>query len=158
MQRTPTCQTVKSLGYITCCSSSSPRPVESPSNSIRHNCLKICSSSRRPKTLLEIRKRPYFSGWSTILLFTSFSTSTFWLSYPNFQRILNWIIQILNYYCRKQHKNIENSQIIEQNVAISLCSSLCLLQLVLTSPSSTTGYFRLLDTVLNVTRDHLCCI
>ena len=30
---------------------------------------------------------------------------------PNFQGILNWIIQILDYYCRKQHKNIENSQI-----------------------------------------------
>ena len=39
---------------------------------------------------------------------------------PNFQGILNWIIQILHYYCRKQHKNIENSWIIEQNVAISL--------------------------------------
>ena len=45
---------------------------------------------------------------------------------PNFQGILNWIIQILHYYCRKQHKNIENSRIIEQNVAISLYSSLCL--------------------------------
>ena len=26
---------------------------------------------------------------------------------PNFQGILNWIIQILYYHCRKQHKNIE---------------------------------------------------
>ena len=26
----------------------------------------------------------------------------------------------MHYYCRKQHKNIENSQIIEQNIAISL--------------------------------------
>ena len=43
---------------------------------------------------------------------------------PNFQGILNWIIQILHYYCRKQHKNIENSWIIEQNVAISLLFSL----------------------------------
>ena len=39
---------------------------------------------------------------------------------PNFRGMLNWIIQILHYYCRKQHKNSENSQIIEQNVAISL--------------------------------------
>ena len=39
---------------------------------------------------------------------------------PNFQGILNWIIQILHYYCRKQHKNTENTWIIEQNVAISL--------------------------------------
>ena len=45
---------------------------------------------------------------------------------PNFQGILNWIIQILHYYCRKQHKNIEKSRIIEQNVAISaLLSAYC---------------------------------
>ena len=43
---------------------------------------------------------------------------------PNFQGVLNWIIQILHYYCRKQQKNIENSWIIEQNVAISLLFSL----------------------------------
>ena len=77
---------------------------------------------------------------------------------PNFQGILNWIIQILHYYCRKQHKNIENSRIIEQNVAISLCSSLCLLRLALPSPSSTAGHFQFLETVLNVTSDHSCCI
>ena len=61
---------------------------------------------------------------------------------PNFQGILNWIIQILHYYCRKQQKNIENSRIIGQNVAICLCSSLCLLQLTLPSPSSAAGYFQ----------------
>ena len=38
----------------------------------------------------------------------------------NFQGIIKWIIQILDYYWRKQHKNIENSRIIVQNVAISL--------------------------------------
>ena len=43
---------------------------------------------------------------------------------PNFQGILSWILQILHYYCRKQHKNIENSQINEQNVVLSLCPSL----------------------------------
>lgn len=31
----------------------------------------------------------------------------------NFQGILNWILQIAHYYCRKQHKNNEDSQIIE---------------------------------------------
>ena len=36
---------------------------------------------------------------------------------PNFQGILNWILQILHYYCRKQRKNIEN-------VVMSLCPSL----------------------------------
>ena len=38
----------------------------------------------------------------------------------NSQGILKWIIQILHYYCRKQHKNIENSQIIEQNLVTAL--------------------------------------
>ena len=38
----------------------------------------------------------------------------------NFQGMLDWIPQILLYYCRKQHKNIENSQIIEQNLVLSL--------------------------------------
>ena len=64
---------VENLGYIKCYSLSSPRPIKSPSNSIRHNCQKICSWLRRPKTILKIRKRPHFSRWSTILLFTSFS-------------------------------------------------------------------------------------
>ena len=52
---------VKSLGYIKCDSSSSSRPVKTPSNFIRYNCHKICSWSRRPKR------------WSTILLLTRFS-------------------------------------------------------------------------------------
>ena len=43
---------------------------------------------------------------------------------PNSQDILNWIIQILHYYYRKQHKNIENSQIIKQNLVIALPFSL----------------------------------
>ena len=47
---------VKNLLYIKCCSSSSPRSVKSPSSSIRYNCQKIFSWSRRPKTILEIKK------------------------------------------------------------------------------------------------------
>ena len=54
----------------------------------------------------------------------------------------------MHYYCRKQHKNIGNSQIIEQNVVIYLCPSLCLLRLLLPSPSSTAEFFQFLDTVL----------
>ena len=46
---------VKSLGYIECHSSSSPRPVKNPGNSIRYNCEKISNWSWRPKTILEIR-------------------------------------------------------------------------------------------------------
>ena len=51
---------VASLGYMKCCSSSSPRPVKSPSNSIRHNHQIICSWLRGPKTILEIRKKATF--------------------------------------------------------------------------------------------------
>ena len=36
-----------------------PNPVKSPSNSIRYNCQKICSWSRRPKTISEIRKKTF---------------------------------------------------------------------------------------------------
>ena len=31
---------------------------------------------------------------------------------PNFQRILNWILEIFH-HCNKQHKNIENLEFIE---------------------------------------------
>ena len=59
--RRPACQTMwRSLRYIKPYFSSSPRPVKSPSNSIRHNFHKICSWSRLSKTILKIRKRPHF--------------------------------------------------------------------------------------------------
>ena len=45
----------ESLGYIKCYHLSSPRRITSASNPIRYNCNKICSCSRRPKTILEIR-------------------------------------------------------------------------------------------------------
>ena len=61
---------VKSPRYIKCCSSSSPRPVKSPSNSIRYDCQKICSWSRKPKIILKIRKRSHFSTWPASVLFT----------------------------------------------------------------------------------------
>ena len=72
VKKTSKPNSVKSLGYIKY-SSNSPRPVTSFSNFIRYNFQKICSWSRRPKTILEIRKRSHFSRRSTILLFISFS-------------------------------------------------------------------------------------
>ena len=48
--RRPACQTLSKI-YIKCHNSSSPRLVKSPSNSISYNCEKICSWSRRPKTI-----------------------------------------------------------------------------------------------------------
>ena len=61
---------------------------------------------------------------------------------------------MLHYYCRKQEKNIENSQIIEQNVVISLCPSLCLLRLVLSVPSWAAEIFQFLDTVPRKIKRH----
>ena len=64
---------VKSLGYIKCHSSSSPIPALSKALAILSDTTeKICSWSQRPKTILEIRKRPHFSRWSTFLLFKVF--------------------------------------------------------------------------------------
>ena len=51
---------VKSLRYIKRYSSSCPRTVKSPSISIRRNCQKISSWSRRSKPILEIRKKTTF--------------------------------------------------------------------------------------------------
>ena len=77
---------------------------------------------------------------------------------PNSQGILNWIIQILHYYYSKQHKNIENSQIIEQNLIFSLSvllSVYCSLHF-LCLPSSRV--FSVLghrySAKLNITSDH----
>ena len=53
---------VESLGHVKCYSSSSQRPTKSSSNSIRYNCQTICSCSRRPETILEIRKKATFHG------------------------------------------------------------------------------------------------
>ena len=72
----------------------------------------------------------------------------------NFQGILNGILQTLRYYCWEQDKNIENSQIFEQNVVISLCLSLCLLRLVLPLPSWAAECFQFLDTVLREIKRH----
>ena len=47
---------VKSLGCINCHSSSSSKPVKSPSNSIRHNCQKIAPD------LLVVRQSDLFSS------------------------------------------------------------------------------------------------
>ena len=62
--------TVKSLRYIKYYSSNSPRPVKFLSNSIRCNCQNICRWSRRPKTILEIRKATFFHIFLETLLTT----------------------------------------------------------------------------------------
>ena len=52
---------VESLEYIKCYSSSSPRHVKSTSNSTRYNCTKICSWLKRSKTIPEVRKKDNIS-------------------------------------------------------------------------------------------------
>ena len=60
MKKSSMPNSAESLGYIKCYSSSSPRPVKSCSNFIRHNCQKISSWSRRPKMILEIKEKATF--------------------------------------------------------------------------------------------------
>ena len=69
VKKTSISNPVKSTGYIKCCSWSSLWSVKIPYISVRYNCQKICSWSRKPKTILKIRKRP-------LVLFTSFSKTT----------------------------------------------------------------------------------
>ena len=71
VKKTTMPNSIERIRYIKC--SISPWPIKSPSGSIKYNCQKICSWTRRPKNILEIRKRSYFSKWPTILLFTGFS-------------------------------------------------------------------------------------
>ena len=56
---------VKSLGYIKCYSSSSPRPVKSHINFIRYKFQKIWSWLRRAKVYWKLGKLPHFTRWST---------------------------------------------------------------------------------------------
>ena len=60
LKKTSMLNPVESCEYIKCCSSSSTRPMKEPSNSIIYSCQKIGSWSRRPETILEIRKKPTF--------------------------------------------------------------------------------------------------
>ena len=64
---------IKSLGYITSYSSSSPRLGKSPTNSIRHNCRRIYGWTRRSETMPEIRKKTHFLRCATSLSFKGFS-------------------------------------------------------------------------------------
>ena len=48
-----------SFQYRKCYSSISRRPIESPSNCIRYNCLKICSRSIRHEIILKMKKTAF---------------------------------------------------------------------------------------------------
>ena len=74
VKKTSTSNSVKTLGYIKCYSSISPSLVKSPSNSIRYTTVRRSAVDREDlKSYWKSEKRPCFSRWSTILLFTRFS-------------------------------------------------------------------------------------
>ena len=114
--------------------------------------LSIKRKKRIEKKVLKNNLKAYLNSITVIIL--PFKEN------PNFQVILNWILQILLLHCSKQHRNIEKLLFIEQNVVITFCPSLCLLRLVLLSLFSRADVFQFLDTVLcemlNVTSDHMC--
>ena len=60
---------IKSLGYIKCYRLSSPRPAILSDATVRKSAVDWEDQNPYQKS----EKRPYFSKWSTILLFTSFS-------------------------------------------------------------------------------------
>ena len=114
--------------------------------------LSIKRKKRTEKKVLKNNLKAYLNSITVIIL--PFKEN------PNFQVILNWILQILLLHCSKQHRNIEKLLFIEQNVVITFCPSLCLLRLVLLSLFSRVDVFQFLDTVLceilNVASDHMC--
>ena len=71
VKKTSMSNPVESPGYMKCHSLSSPRPVKSHSNSIRYQCQRSAVDREDLKWCWESEKRPHFSRWSTILLFTS---------------------------------------------------------------------------------------
>ena len=60
VKKTSMSNSVESLGYMMCYSLSNSRPVKNPCNSIRNKSQKISSWSRRPKTMLNRRKKASF--------------------------------------------------------------------------------------------------
>ena len=80
-------------------------------------------------------------------------SSLLFIGNPNFQGILNQILQILLYHCSKQHKNIENSHcfFLLFPLFTAACASFAFLN---------GRCLQFLDTVLceilNVTSGHLC--
>lgn len=66
-------------------SSSSSTPIKSPGDSTKCSCQKICNWTRRPETILEIRKKKQQISWlvSKILLTTDRRLNTIVFKYRN---------------------------------------------------------------------------
>ena len=81
---------------------------------------------------------------------------------PNFQGILNWIIETLYYYCRKQHKNIKTHRLLNKMLfcLCALLSAYCDLRFLPLPQrhsffSSWTEHSTKLCRILNITSDHV---
>ena len=70
--------------------------------------LSIKRKKRAEKKVLKNNLKAYLNSITVIIL--PFKEN------PNFQVILNWILQILLLHCSKQHRNIEKLLFIEQNI------------------------------------------
>ena len=86
---------------------------------------------------------------------------TYFKGNPNFQGILNWILQILHYYCRKQQKKLKTHWLLNK-ILFSFCPFLCLLRLVIPVAFLNGRIFSFLrhstPQIFNVTNDRSCCI
>ena len=71
MKETSMSHPIESLRYVKCYSSSSPRPIQSLSNSVAVKRSTV--DQEDAKSHWKSDKRPHLSKWSTILLLTSFS-------------------------------------------------------------------------------------
>ena len=104
MKKTSMPNPVKSLGYMESYSSSSPRPAKSPSNSNRYNWKKICCWSRRPNTILEIRKKVTF-----LWVVNNPIAYKFFKDFINYRKKTNWAVvfscrTFLNILKYRQHQ------------------------------------------------------
>ena len=96
VKKTSMPNSVKSLECFKCYRSSSPRPVKSSSNFIRYNCQKICSWLRKPKTILEIRKKHRFlQVINTPIIYNSIIYQSYYLPLVacTKDQLLNFIFQ-----------------------------------------------------------------
>ena len=66
-------KSVKGLGYIKCCCSSSTRPVKSLSNTSGTTAKRSTVDQEDLKSYWKSEKKPHFSRRSTSLLFSTFS-------------------------------------------------------------------------------------
>ena len=121
---------VESFGYVNYCTLSNPKTVKLLSSSIGYNCQKICSWSRRRKTILKIwKKARLFQCINKSIIYRFFkdfsnarkkTNSSVVFSFRTFPKILNymdhqWDLPTIN----KTQKQDSNRHILDTSYAIS---------------------------------------